>query len=452
MPHQTLHSTVTTAELAAGQASDHTLLPFMAFVSPEWRVHPLTGSALQVGRSASRDLPLTGKRVSRLHCEFRAAAGAIRLSDAGSRNGTFVNGKPANDTELLVGDVVRIGDWVGIFCRGSNVETTNLKQAAPGLIAGPSLSTTLKQAEAVAQTTLPVTLSGESGTGKECVARFIHDCSQRRGPFVALNCAAIPETLAESELFGHHKGAFTGADASRAGAFQQASGGTLLLDEIADLPLSIQAKLLRVLEEGQVTPLGSTRAIAVDVRVITAGQSPLGHLVAQERFRGDLFARLNGLALRVPPLRDRREDIVALFVAAFEKASGRVPSLAPELAEALLLYDWPFNVRELVQVARRIAVLFPEVLELRLEHAPDEIANAAEPEAPTHSEARVPALPERLDQVEMRELSNSRQLQELKRALAQTKGNITRAAATLGISRGRAYRLMAMNKAMGSKE
>lgn len=361
------------------------------------------------------------------------------MSDAGSRNGTFVNGRAVSSSELCVGDVLRIGDWVGIFTRG-HVDATVLEAVGPQTVAGVSFRKLLSQAASIAPTKLPVLLRGDSGSGKEVIARFIHDNSDRHGPFVAINCAALPEELAESELFGHQRGAFTGADKQRPGALRAAHGGTLLLDEISDLPMAIQAKLLRALEEERITPLGATQPVSVDLRIIVAGQEPLRKLVKLGRFRGDLFARLNGIQLDIPPMRERKEEVIEVFLRAMQRRQRSRPKLAPELAEALLLYDWPYNAREVVQVAYRLAALYPDTEQLGMTEAPEEVLerhqDSGERETVGTSGVTYPPVNQ------LRASRRLQQLEKLRQALLHHDGNISRAAEALGISRGRAYRLI----------
>ena len=228
-----------------------------------------------------------------------------------------------------------------------------------GLLLGesPAMREVFEVIERVAPATASVLITGETGTGKELAARRIHELSPAaRGPFVAVNCAAIPETLVESELFGHRKGAFTGADRDRAGRFVEADGGTLFLDEIGDMPLSAQATLLRVLEGGVVEPLGGGRPQAVRVRVISASHRDLPKLVADGRFREDLLFRLKVVELPLPPLRERGEDVLHL-ARRLLAAPGRGPlSLSPEAERALLAHRWPGNVRELRNAMERAAI------------------------------------------------------------------------------------------------
>jgi two-component system response regulator HydG len=213
----------------------------------------------------------------------------------------------------------------------------------------------------VAPTDATVLIAGESGTGKEIIAKAIHHASARnRGPFVAVNCGALPEALLESELFGHVRGAFTGATAAKRGLLEEAHRGTLLLDEIGEMPPALQVKLLRVLQSGEVRPVGATQASTVDLRVLAATNRDLEHLVRQGTFREDLFYRLNVIALRVPPLRERRDDIAALaehFLERFARRQGRALTLARPALERLLSHAWPGNVRELENAMERTAIL-----------------------------------------------------------------------------------------------
>ncbi|MDB4934563.1 MAG: Response regulator of zinc sigma-54-dependent two-component system [Labilithrix sp.] len=217
--------------------------------------------------------------------------------------------------------------------------------------------------ELVAAATSPVLVNGETGTGKELVARAIHACSQRRSrPFVTVNAAAIPETLLESEMFGHVRGAFTGATQAHRGLLTEADGGTLLLDEIGDMPLGLQAKLLRVLQAGEIRAVGADRIQRVDVRIVAATHRRLGELVKEGRFREDLYYRLNVISLTVPPLRARAEDIPQLAESFLERARERAPhspvkSISPELLALLAQGSWPGNVRELQSAIERLVVL-----------------------------------------------------------------------------------------------
>src|ERR1700719_455285 len=214
------------------------------------------------------------------------------------------------------------------------------------------------------QTDLTVMISGESGTGKELVARALHDYGKRRtGPFVAINMAAIPRDLIESELFGHEKGAFTGANTRSAGRFEQAEGGTLFLDEIGDMPMEAQTRLLRVLQQGEYTTVGGRTPIKTDVRIIAATNKDLSGLIRQGLFREDLFFRLNVVPLRLPPLRERLEDIGDLAQHFFVLAAAEglpLKRIEPDALERLKRYRWPGNIRELENLTRRLAALYPQ--------------------------------------------------------------------------------------------
>jgi len=232
----------------------------------------------------------------------------------------------------------------------------------PGLIASSAeMAQVLDLVGRVAPTDATVLIRGESGTGKEIIAKALHHASQRaEGRFVAINCGALPEPLLESEIFGHVKGAFTGAGSNKKGLFEEAHGGTLFLDEIGEMTPGLQVKLLRALQSGEVRPVGSTQVITVDARVVAATNRDLEPMIRQGSFREDLFYRLNVIPIVLPPLRDRREDIPLLaehFLARFAQRQGRVLRLSAGATERLLLYAWPGNVRELENAMERLAIL-----------------------------------------------------------------------------------------------
>ena len=247
-------------------------------------------------------------------------------------------------------------------------ENANLKAqlreryGLPGLIAqSPAMQAVLDLVERVAPTDATVLIQGESGTGKEVIAKAVHHASPRAArPFVAVNCGAVPETLLESELFGYVRGAFTGAAGGKLGLFEEAGGGTLFLDEIAEMPATLQVKVLRALQSGEVRRLGATQAATIDVRVLAATNGDLATRISQGSFREDLFYRLNVIQVTLPPLRDRREDIPALaehFLARAAAKLGRTLRLSPAALERVLRYPWPGNVRELENAIERAAIL-----------------------------------------------------------------------------------------------
>jgi formate hydrogenlyase transcriptional activator len=226
----------------------------------------------------------------------------------------------------------------------------------------PALESALREVECVAPTDSTVLIEGETGTGKELIARAIHNLSPRCGrPFIKLNCAAIPSDLLESELFGHERGAFTGAIAQRTGRFELADKGTLFLDEVGDIPLGLQPKLLRVLQERELERLGGTRTYRVDVRLVAATNRGLASMVERNQFREDLYYRLNVFPIHVPPLRERKEDIPLLvrhFVQHFARRMNRtIETISPETMEAFIRYSWPGNIRELQNLIERAVIL-----------------------------------------------------------------------------------------------
>ncbi|MBI1314307.1 response regulator [bacterium] len=292
----------------------------------------------------------------------------------------------------------------------------------------PEIQRVLKLIEKVSPTDSPVLILGESGTGKELVARGVHQQSQRASkPLVTINCAALQESLLESELFGHEKGAFTGATASKPGLFEVADGGTLFIDELGELALSLQAKLLRVLEDGHMRRVGATREQRVDVRIIAATNRNLADDVAARRFREDLFFRINVLSIDLPPLRNRRDDI-PLLANHFLRKIGRGWSLNQAALAALGNYSWPGNVRELANVIERASILADET-RITLAELPHQISH---PSSDTAASVAIEAT----DNLEERERLH------VQRVLDRENWNRSRTAEALGINRRSLYRLI----------
>ena len=299
--------------------------------------------------------------------------------------------------------------------------------------ASPSMQRLYEQLAQVAETDASILITGESGTGKELVARAIHNKSRRReGPFVAINCAALPETLLESELFGHAKGAFTDARAARQGLFLQAAKGTLFLDELGDFPMAVQAKLLRALEGRTVRPVGGDSEVPFDVRLLTATNRDLESAVEEGRFREDLFFRINVIQLDIPPLRARGTDILRLaqhFVELFEASAGKgVVGFSEKLAERLLSYSWPGNVRELRNVMER-AVALTRYNKLGMDDLPEKIRNYKSSQVFIGGED--PSELVALEEIERRYIEH---------VLKSVGGNKTMASRVLGLDRKTLYR------------
>jgi DNA-binding NtrC family response regulator len=313
---------------------------------------PLATVPLAIGRapSAERSLAIRDPRLSRTHAIILLAGDQVVVRDS-STNGSFVEGERVTERALADGDLLRAGD--SFFLVRTLPDEPRDAPIASLVGRAPAIAALRAGIALVARSPANVLVVGESGTGKELVARAIHEASGRRGRFVAVNCGAIPDALAESQLFGHTAGAFTGARDAHTGFFRQAHEGTLFLDEIGEMSPVSQAKLLCVLEDRAVQQLGADRPITVDVRVVSATNKTLQREARAGRFRGDLFARISDLTLTTPPLRDRREDVLPIL----ERALGaHHPELAPDLVDALLAYDWPFNVRELAKVGAELAL------------------------------------------------------------------------------------------------
>lgn len=320
---------------------------------------------IQIGKSRQCDVVLPDESVSRVHVEIRRENDAYRIVDVGSTNGTFVEGAKVSDGFLRPGDVLKLGKVELRFVpRGSPTELLPSDADHFGPVHGRSLAMRkiFGLLERVADSDVTVLLEGETGTGKDLIARAIHGSSARSDKaFVVVDCGAVAPNLIESELFGHEKGAFTGAHQRRIGAFELADGGTVFLDEIGELPKDLQPKLLRVLESRRLRRVGGTQEIEVDIRVVAATHRSLKALVASEDFREDLYFRLAVVSATVPPLRDRREDIpmlIEIFSRKLPPGMWRTPG--EEAMARLMGYDWPGNVRELRNVVERSAYLSPD--------------------------------------------------------------------------------------------
>ena len=336
----------------------------------------------------------------------------------------FANGQRVQgDVALAPPGIVRCGN--SVFRVASFQAAFEPAESVGPLVGGTSLSLIRRTLRVVGPTPLSLLILGETGTGKEVVARAIHDASGRRGPFVPVNCATLPEQLVESELFGHAKGSFTGAERAHTGLFEAASGGTIFLDEVADLPLAVQPKLLRVLEDGMVRRVGAKEHVQVDVRVVSATNRDLELMRSSGSFRPDLFARLAEVDIRLPALRERREDIPALADYLLRRSGHGDVRLSAAALEVLLLHDWSLNVRELDAALRRATLELAG--RLQIESSDLHFLRAAQPAAPPTGSSVA---------------GSSWSRAQVETTLQKNKGNVRRSAAELGVSRTHLYRLM----------
>ncbi|HJL42013.1 MAG TPA: sigma 54-interacting transcriptional regulator [Myxococcales bacterium LLY-WYZ-16_1] len=406
----------------------------------------LDGSELLVGRSPECTFRIADASVSRRHVRIFLPIGVERfwLEDLGGSNGTFIDGALIRGKVGLEGhECIWIGDSVlvvekrpteNLFCIAPDV--TGEKASA---FRGVSMAAdhVRKALETAATSEGAVLLLGPSGSGKEVSARIVHELSGRTGPFVPVNCAAIPSELAESELFGHERGAFTGADQAREGHFRAADGGTLFLDELGELPLPLQAKLLRVLETDTVTPIAG-RPKPVDVKIVAATHRAIDD--EEDAFRRDLWARLSDWVVRLPPLERRRADVLPLFEHFLERALGRSLPRTPRFDAAVTAYPWPLNVRELEKVARRLARLAGPKGRLDVPDLPPPITAMLHTGASAPEDRQsTPAPPEPARRTAPISIPSK---EELEHALRESAGNVKAMAEAKGWHRMQVYRWM----------
>ena len=318
---------------------------------------------VRVGSGEHCELVLSDERVSRLHLGVRESGGRFLVRDLGSKNGTLYEGSLVTEVRVGPGATFKVGrSFLRIQPRPQPLEVSPSQARRFGDLVAESLAMReiFAVLELAAGSDVTVLLEGQTGTGKELAARAIHERSARRGgPFVAIDCGALPETLLESELFGHLRGAFTGAAQTRAGAFQRAHGGTIFLDELGSIPQAVQARLLRVLEERVVRPVGADQEKRVDVRVLAASPIDLTIRVAEGGFRPDLFYRLSVVRVVLPPLRARREDLPALVTEMMRRRGLLAGKIAGPNLDRLTAHTWPGNLRELRNVLDRAIALSP---------------------------------------------------------------------------------------------
>jgi transcriptional regulator with GAF, ATPase, and Fis domain len=424
-----------------------------------------TSGAVCLGRSPTCDLPVEDDSVSRRHVIFHCA-GRLEVEDLGATNGTRLAGhrfSPGERVPLRIGSVIELGRVVVIVQRGGSGTIVADEGAAPRgssdlpLLEDPTMKQLYRLLDVVAPTLMSVLILGETGVGKELFAATLHKRSPRaERPFLKLNCAALPESIIESELFGHERGAFTGAMQTKIGLFESAEGGTVFLDEVGELPLGTQAKLLRVLESGEVMRVGSVKTKKIDFRLVSATNRDLQSRTTEGQFRADLFFRLNGFTITIPPLRERKQDVLALgafFLAeARQKLALGKASFSPEAVRAMQDYAWPGNIRELRNVLDRAALLCvggtvePADLNLPLASAqvpsrPSAIPRGLGPHSSPPS-ASDPDTTKEFEVVQpqtdgggLRSAMGALEKQRILAALEQCGGNQSRAAKMLGIAR-----------------
>jgi transcriptional regulator with PAS, ATPase and Fis domain len=400
--------------------------------------HQVGPNGVRVGTATGCQLRLTDRTVSRLHCELRVAGAAVRIVDSGSTNGTFVDGVRIFSAEVRSGSRIRVGESVLGVMAGQERYTVELSPRHRfGDVVGASVEMRRLYSvlEKIAPTESSVLIQGETGTGKELVARALHDASPRaKFPFVVVDCGAIAENLIESELFGHVRGAFSGALNDRRGLFEEANGGTLFLDEIGELPPALQPRLLRVLESREVRRVGANVSRQVDVRVVAATNRSLARSINLGAFRDDLYYRLAVVELELPPLRARPEDIPLLAEVFYKRYAGDTEKPPPELLASLTSRAWPGNVRELRNfVERSVSLGYAS-------SSPGVVAPGrtdTEPNAEALVPVHLPLKDARAAWTEQFELLYVRAL------LAKTGGNVTRAAELAGINRRSLQRLIA---------
>ena len=426
---------------------------------------PETGE-LTIGRAEDSNITLANPSVSRNHAVLKIRAGEVSVKDMGSANGTRVGGRrlpqdgegpvlpgvailiggaslvvhqlataesferPGREGNSSVREVIMASEHIRALKSGNRAQTSDGHDGNL-VIESEAMKKLFQLIDRIAPGTIAVLLTGETGVGKEVVAAAIHDRSPRRfQPYLRLNCSAFAENLLESELFGHEAGAFSGARAAKPGLFETANGGTVLLDEIGEMPLPIQAKLLRVIETREVIPIGGTRVRKLDVRFVSATNRDLRECIRKGQFREDLYFRLSGVSVEVPPLRTRREEVAPLamlFAAEAAEALGRKdrPEFAPDALRFLEEQAWPGNVRELRNCVER-AVLLSNSNTLTV----DDIDPNRERLVPRKTQRGMDVAND-----QEKKSSESAELEKIKEALAMCAGNQTRAAALLGIAR-----------------
>jgi transcriptional regulator with PAS, ATPase and Fis domain len=391
------------------------------------------GRLIRIGSSTESDLVLTDDTVSRRHCEIELSETGFRVRDAGSTNGVRINGARVYDAAFDTACDLTLGETVIAIKPLSDTEDREQTSAQRfGDLRGGSskMRELFAELERFAPSNLSVLIEGETGTGKDVVAESIHRASPRaEGPYVVFDCSAVAPSLVESELFGHERGAFTGAVGARPGVFEEASGGTLFLDEIGELPKDLQPKLLRALEKREVRRLGGRNTISVDVRVVAATNRNLLAEIQRGNFRQDLYYRIAGAKVSVPPLRERLDDVPMLvehFIS-LERPGAGLSAIPPAVQEMLKGHRWPGNVRELRNAVQRLLVA-PELPLTRDDLPPAQLPDSERVLEPLR--------------IARRDAAEAFERDYLREALTRSNGNVTRAAAIAEVSRQMIQKLM----------
>jgi DNA-binding NtrC family response regulator len=429
---------------AQRQLGEHHCL--IVWINGESHPWPLPSSGeITIGRSPPAEIRIESPAVSRKHARIRTKGRFVSVEDLGSRNSTRVNGELiSGERTLSYGDVIWLGDVMAVLDEQRSGANAAEGEIAPEgmllelgertlLVADPIMLHVYTQLERLGRSNLSVLIVGETGTGKDLAANAIHAWSGRRDrPYTAINCSALPETLAESELFGYERGAFSGAHRDKAGILESSSGGTVLLDEIGDLPAPIQPKLLRDIENQKVTPLGSVRERPIDVRFVSATHRHLADEVKEGRFRQDLYYRLSPAVIHLPPLRSRHRELPLLARRFLREAClglGRPPmSISEPAMDRLRAEPWPGNVRELKNVMEYLAAtLVSEVVEPNdVTARAGRLGSGGHARHPLDTAAGTP-------KTSLREAKDEFERRNIEAALAATEGNKTRAAKMLGM-------------------
>jgi transcriptional regulator with GAF, ATPase, and Fis domain len=396
----------------------------------ELRIDASLVSRAHVGQSKACELRLADRMASRRHAALEISGLRLQITDLDSTNGTRINGVTVACAYLDGGERIEIGETILTVERGAAMTVSLPRETSFGRLVGTSaeMRKLYPICARLAASDVPVVIEGETGTGKELLAEALHETGPRaKGPFVVFDCTALPPSLLESALFGHERGAFTGANEARIGVFEQADGGTLLIDEIGDLDVALQAKLLRAIERSEIQRLGSNRWARVDVRIIAATRRDLEHEIQQGRFRDDLFFRLAVARIELPPLRKRQGDVTLLARHFWNLLGGSSAPLEDAFLVRLEDYAWPGNVRELHNTIARRRV-FGQNTEIGLSpNAPLSPATGADP----IEEILARELP--LPQARQL-LSDELERRYVRRILARHGGNVTRAAAASGLA------------------